>query len=102
MINTLNYFNFNREVVLNRKKVIILFDAPWSFSSQEIMPAFEKWSKEYNTYDFKKVDIAKSKALAKKFKIVSTPTFVIVDGSKELKRFSGIQNDETFKYFINK
>lgn len=102
MINTINYFNYNREVVLNRKKVIILFDAPWTFSGQGIMTAFENWSKEYNLYDFKKVDIVKSKALAKKFKIVSTPTYVVVDGGKELKRFLGVQNDETFKYFMTK
>ena len=102
MINTINYFNYNREVVSNRKKVIILFDAPWSFTGQGTMQSFEKWSKKYNLYDFKKVDIVKSKKIAKKFKIVATPTYVVVDGGKELKRFLGVQNDETFKYFITK
>ena len=87
MLVSLNYFNFNREVVQNKKKVVILFGMPWCRSCDAFLPTFTKWSKKY---------------LTKKFKIVAPMTFVVMDGKKEINRFVGIQNEETFEYYLLK
>lgn len=103
MLTYLNYFNFNREVILNKKKVVILFGAPWCMSCQELLPLYEKWSEEYkDDYDFKLVDMSKSKYLVKQFRVTTTVTFIVVSGWKEINRFGGIQTAETFKYYLSK
>ncbi len=102
MLVSLNYFNFNREVVQNKKKVVILFGMPWCRSCDAFLPTFTKWSKKYTDFDFKVCDTSKSKYLTKKFKIVAPMTFVVMDGKKEINRFVGIQNEETFEYYLLK
>lgn len=100
MLTTLNYFNYNREVTLNKKKVVILFGAPWCLGCQQMLPKYERWARDYPDFDFKLADITKTKYLVNKFKVVSSMTFVVISRGVEIKRFNGIQTDETFKYFL--
>ncbi|MGI6781752.1 MAG: thioredoxin family protein [Acholeplasmataceae bacterium] len=103
MITHLNHLNYNREVTQNKKKVIILFSAPWCLACQELLPLYEKWADEYHEeYDFKVCDMSKNKFLVNKFDVVTTLTFIVIDGKNVLRRFVGMQTDETFKYFMER
>lgn len=102
MIVKLNYFNFNREVVQNKKKVVILFGMPWCRSCEYVLPQYAKWAKKFTDYDFKICDVHESKYLGKKFDIVAPLTFVVMVGKHEIKRFAGMQNEETFEYYLLK
>ena len=78
MLVSLNYFNFNREVVQNKKKVVILFGMPWCRSCDAFLPTFTKWSKKYTDFDFKVCDTSKSKYLTRSLKIIVYMTFVVM------------------------
>lgn len=103
MVTYLNSLNYNREVTLNKKKVVLLFTAPFCLACHELLPSYEKWAEEYSEdYDFKLIDITKNRFLTKKYDVVTTLTFIIIEDKKIVKRFAGMQTGETFKYFLEK
>ncbi|MGI6787451.1 MAG: thioredoxin family protein [Acholeplasmataceae bacterium] len=102
MLTYLTNLNYNREVLLNKKRIVLLFIAPWCLACQEILPLYEEWAKEYSDrYDFKLVDITKNKYLVKKFDVVSTLTFIIIENRNIINRFAGMQTSDTFKFFLS-
>ena len=103
MITYLNRLNYNKEVTLNKKRVILLFTASWCLACDEILPKYEQWAKRYsNKLEFKIVDMHKNKRIVKKYDVASSLTFLIIENKTVINRFAGMQTDETFDYFINR
>ncbi len=78
------------------------FYADWCGPCKIMAPVFDEVKKEYkDKVDFKKVDVEVDSAMATKFGVMSIPTFVILDGDKELDRKLGAMPKETLTNWLD-
>lgn len=89
------------EAIENGNKTLVLFSAEWCGPCKIIKPALEKLESELTTgIDIVKADVSEASEGTKKFNIKNIPTCVLLDGGKEIARFSGVKTDEQIKKFL--
>jgi len=89
------------EAIKSGEKTLVLFSADWCGPCKIIKPALEKLETELSeNIKIVKADVSDSEISAKKFNIKNIPTCVIIEGEKEIARFSGVKNDEQIKKFL--
>jgi thioredoxin 1 len=83
--------NFVKEVEESKEPVMVEFFAPWCGPCVAVAPILEELSKEYagNGVKIGKVNVDENLEVAKKFTIMSIPTFIIFKDGKEVDRFIG-------------
>ena len=90
--------DYNNVVKNAGDKLIVLdFFATWCAPCRMIAPAYEELaaSSDFGSKTiFLKVDVDQSPELAKKFEVMSMPTFVFVKNDKIVDRFSGASVDK--------
>jgi thioredoxin 1 len=69
--------------------VVVDFSAAWCGPCKMIAPAFDELSNEYPDSYFVKVDVDQVKAIAKRYEVMSMPTFILFKNGKVVDRFSG-------------
>ncbi|MFH1592766.1 MAG: thioredoxin family protein [Candidatus Woesearchaeota archaeon] len=84
----------------SQKPTIIKFGAVWCAPCKALTPVFKELSKEIKKASFYEVNIDAELELAKKFKIMSVPTIIILKKSQETARINGFSNKETLKSTI--
>jgi thioredoxin 1 len=70
----------------------LYFTAKWCSVCRTIAPIVVKLQKD--GYDIEKVDVDDSKEKEKQYGVISLPTLVILNGDKEIKRFTGRFTEE--------
>ena len=81
---------------------LIDFYADWCGPCKIMAPIFAEIEGNYKgKIEFKKVDVEQDSALAAKFGVMSIPTFVILDGDKEVSRKLGAMPKDVLTQWLD-
>ncbi|KAF8140560.1 thioredoxin-like protein [Boletus edulis] len=73
----------------SNKLTVIDFHAAWCGPCHAIAPAFEALAKQYPNVNFVKCDVDAAKDVASTYKVSAMPTFVFLQGSKQVHMIRG-------------
>lgn len=94
--------DFN-EVVLNcDKPVLVDFWAQWCGPCQAMGPIVEELADEISDMKVCKLDIDSAMEIARKYRVMSIPTFLIFEGGEVAKRTVGEQTKAELLAFIGR
>ena len=75
--------NFDAIVNQNEKRVLIDFWAPWCGPCQMVGPIIEEIANERDDIIVGKINVDEEMELAKKFRIVSIPTIIVMENGEK-------------------
>ena len=90
----INNNNYQQEVVNSEKKVLLDFWAPWCGPCQMVLPIVEEIAAERPDIKVCKINVDENPELAKKFRVMSIPTLVVLEGGEIIKRSVGAKPKE--------
>lgn len=85
----INENNFEAEVLNSDKPVLLDFFATWCGPCQMVGPILEEIAVERTDIKVAKVDIDEQMALARKFRVMSVPTLVVMKDGEIVNRALG-------------
>ena len=85
----INLNNFEHEVMNSEKKVLVDFWAPWCGPCQMVLPIVEEIAAERPDIKVCKVNVDENPELAKKFRVMSIPTLLVMEKGEILERSVG-------------
>jgi thioredoxin 1 len=80
-------------------KTIMYFTAAWCGPCKQMKPIIDKFIEDVNDPEIIKLDADLETPLAQKFKVMSVPTFILMDGEEEIKRHVGAISEQEFYDF---
>ena len=86
--------NYEELVVRSERKVLLDFWAPWCGPCKMIGPIVEEIAAEREDILVGKVDVDTEMELARKFRVVSIPTLVVLEGGEMKTKSVGYQPKE--------
>ena len=90
----INNNNFQEEVMNSEKKVLLDFWAPWCGPCQMVLPLMDEIAAERSDIKVGKINVDENPELAKRFRVMSIPTLVVMNGGEILKRSTGYRPKE--------
>ena len=90
----INNNNFQEEVMNSEKKVLLDFWAPWCGPCQMVLPLMDEIAAERPDIKVGKINVDENPELAKRFRVMSIPTLVVMNGGEVLKRSTGYRPKE--------
>ena len=90
----INNNNFQEEVLNSEKKVLIDFWAPWCGPCQMVLPIIEEIAGERSDIKVGKINVDENPELAKRFRVMSIPTLVVMEKGDILNRATGYRPKE--------
>lgn len=92
-----------KEIVLDSDKpVLVDFFAQWCGPCQAMGPVVEEISEELQDVTVCKLDIDDAMETARKYRVMSIPTFLIFEGGEVVKRTVGEQTKAELLAFLGK
>ena len=88
----INKDNYQNEVVNSDKKVLLDFWAPWCGPCQMVLPLVEEIANERLDIKVGKINVDEEPELAKKFRVMSIPTLVVLENGEVIKRVVGARD----------
>jgi len=70
-------------------KKVLMFSATWCGPCRASKPVFNGLKESKTGYDYQIVDIDENPVMANNFQVTAVPTFVIMDGDREVNRVLG-------------
>lgn len=86
--------NYETEVVRAQGKVLLDFWAPWCGPCRMIAPTLEEIAGERPDIRVGKVNVDENPELAKKFRIISIPTLIVLEKGQVLDKAIGARPKE--------
>ncbi len=86
--------NYDELVVRSEKKVLLDFWAPWCGPCKMIGPIMEEIAAEREDILVGKIDVDTEMELARKFRVMSIPTLVVMEGGEVKTKSVGYQPKE--------
>lgn len=86
--------NFQEEVLNSTKPVLLDFFATWCGPCQMLSPTIEELANERSDVKVCKIDVDEAKELARKFRVMSVPTLMVVKSGEVTYRNSGVLSKE--------
>jgi thioredoxin 1 len=80
-------------------RAVYYFTADWCNPCKKVKPIVEEINKD-SIIKFQIIDVDSEIELAKRFEIMSVPTFILMDDGKEVNRIIGAQKREQLEAFI--
>jgi thioredoxin 1 len=99
-INQLNMDKFEEEVLQSKQPVFVDFYADWCGPCKMMLPTVEEVAGEKSGAKFFKVNIDDNRDLAKKYKVMSIPTFIVFrDGEVHSRLMGAVDKDKILSMF---
>lgn len=86
--------NFEELVVNSEKKVLLDFWAPWCGPCRELGPIVDALAEELTDVKVAKVNVDEERELAKRYRIFSIPTLVVIKDGQVVNKSVGVQSRE--------
>ena len=90
----INQNNFQEEVMNSSKPVLLDFWAPWCGPCQMLLPVIEELAGEQTDIKVCKVNVDEERELAKKFRVMSIPTLIVIKNGEVVNRSLGYKPKE--------
>ncbi len=85
------------------KPVLLDFGATWCGPCKTLEPAIAALAQEYgDRVAIFKLDLEEAPQAAQRFGIMAVPTVILLNGGKEVHRFTGVQSKEKIAALIQK
>lgn len=92
--------NFETEVLKSEKPILIDFWATWCGPCQTMGPVVDELSQELTDVKVGKVNVDEQMALAREYKVMSIPTFLVFKDGKVAERTLGVQEKSELEQLI--
>ena len=90
--------DFEKEVIKNEKKVIVLFTNDWNGSAIILEGSLSALQKKWNkTFHFVAVPTDECLQIGKKYTIQNVPTILIFDNGNVVEKISGVPSKNTIE-----
>ena len=83
--------NFEKEVLMADKPVLVDFNAEWCPPCQALHPILEELAEEHKEYKIVTVDIDDQDTLAEKYDVSSIPCLIVFKDGEIVERKVGLQ-----------
>ena len=90
----INMENFEQEVLQSEKPVLLDFWAPWCGPCRELVPIVDALAEELSDVKVAKVNVDEERELAKKYRVFSIPTVVVIKNGQVTNQSVGLQSRE--------
>jgi len=92
--------NFNEEVLESKVPVMVDFWATWCGPCQTMGPVVDELAQELTDVKVGKVNVDEQMALAREYKVMSIPTFLVFKDGKVAERTLGVQEKSELEQLI--
>lgn len=93
--------NFQSEVLLSDKKVLIDFWASWCGPCRMLSPVVDQLAEELNDTKICKINVDEEPELAQKFNVMSIPTLVVIEKGKVVNHSVGVKTKASIIKMLN-
>ena len=91
---------FKQEVLESDKPVLVDFWATWCGPCQTMGPVVDELAQELTDVKVGKVNVDEQMALAREYKVMSIPTFLVFKDGKVAERTLGVQEKSELEQLI--
>ena len=81
--------NFQREIIESEKPVLVDFFASWCGPCKSLMPVIDEIAAERSDIKVAKINVGEELELARKYRVMSVPTLLVVKNGEVIKRSLG-------------
>ena len=89
-----NLENFENEVLKSDKPVLVDFWASWCGPCRELGPVVDALGEELTDVKVVKINVDEERELAKKYRIFSIPTLVVIKNGQAVNKSVGVKSRE--------
>ena len=100
MAKEITVANFEAEVLKSEKPILIDFWATWCGPCQTMGPVVDELAQELTDVKVGKVNVDEQMALAREYKVMSIPTFLVFKDGKVAERTLGVQEKSELEQLI--
>ena len=86
--------SFDNEVILSDQKVLLDFWAPWCGPCRMVSPILDEIAKERPDIKVCKINVDEEMELAKKFRVLSIPTLMVMQGGEVEHKMVGARGKD--------
>jgi len=94
MLKHVNSNEFTKEVLENKKAILVDFYASWCPPCKMLAPILEKISTSRAEFDIAKVNIDENQDLAMEYKIEVVPTMLVFKNGKPVNKIVGLMDEK--------